>query len=161
MSQNGSIRTPCPVLNNLCIFLLVTLSTAVVASTASAQSLIVAGSEGRTRIAINRAETFQRPDGSIQARLFEVTDRRHAGVAYAVVAADYDCVARLRTVTLRVEFSSARDPVTTAYRPGRTTSADESPSVSRQLTLLCQNPLPTATMSVEEFLRHSGHGGGR
>lgn len=104
---------------------------------AAAQVVQPAGREGHSRVAVHVDETFRRADGSVQARLFEVPDVPRRGVRYTLIAADFDCSKRERSLLIREEFSSMRDPVRQVFRPALVTTAVESEAVSQQLLVVC------------------------
>lgn len=115
---------------------------------AAAQVVEPAGREGNARIAVHVDETFRRADGSIQARLFEIPDASRNGVRYAIISADYDCSKRERSLLLREEFSSMRDPVRQVFQPARVARDANSAAVAQQLLVLCDEARSSVSAPV-------------
>jgi len=93
------------------------LLSALIAGPAAAQNLEPAGQVGRTLFAIDLGNTSRIDAGHVQTVLYEAADRPTRQRQYALLAATYDCEARSRSVHIREEFSSLRDPVKTVYSP--------------------------------------------
>lgn len=117
-----------------------------------AQSYRAVGTEGADRVAI--VHRLRTSEGFMQAELLRVPrSSRSRGTRYSTLIADFDCEHQRRTLLIRVDYSSGRDPVQTNYDPGRTESATGNPSVARQLEAACHPDAASHRFSVEEFVR--------